>query len=362
MAENTLERKKPFGLKMKYRILLTMILVSLIPLGGLWYISVFKNQQDAKETVFDKVSYIADHLAAKVDDWYSMNLLILQQNSEISEIKTMDGVRQNLALKTISGNFKWIYLAFTVNSNGQSVGRSDGQPTQQYGDREYFKDIMNGKLVGQQIAIGKTSGKPALMLAVPVYGVDNQRKGILAHAMSLEDLSKSVTDITLGKSGYAILLDADNRVIARGKGLTSELQDLTSDPIMNNATRVDGEPYVYMENGREIIACSKNTRHGWKVVVRQDYDEAFSVANQTRQSALLLLLITLAAVTMVAFFLAAGLAGPIKSLTQASDSMSRGELDVSIKETKRQDEIGELARAIERMGISLQMAFKRMRK
>ena len=235
-------------------------------------------------------------------------------------------------------------------------------PLHQYGDREYYKEIMNGQLVGQQVAMGKTSGKPALMLAVPVYGFDNQRKGILAHAMTLEDLSKSVTDVSLGKTGYAILLDTKNRVIARGKGLTSELQDLSADPIVNFAAKSDGQPFVYEENGKRIIASSKATRQGWKVMVRQDYDEAFAVASQTRQSALVLLFVTLAAVALVAFFLAAGLAGPIKSLTQVSDSMSRGELDISIKETQRQDEIGELARAIERMGISLQLAFKRMRK
>ena len=361
-GEATNDVKKQFGLKMRYKILLTMILVSLIPLSGLWYISVYKNQKDATGSIYEKLSYMTSQLSAKVDDWYSMNLLILQQNSELADIKSMEGGRQVPALKTINGNFKWVYLAFTVDANGENIGRSDGQPAQQYGDREYYKEIMNGQLVGQQVAMGKTSGKPALMLAVPVYGFDNQRKGILAHAMTLEDLSKSVTDVSLGKTGYAILLDTKNRVIARGKGLTSELQDLSADPIVNFAAKSDGQPFVYEENGKRIIASSKATRQGWKVMVRQDYDEAFAVASQTRQSALVLLFVTLAAVALVAFFLAAGLAGPIKSLTQVSDSMSRGELDISIKETQRQDEIGELARAIERMGISLQLAFKRMRK
>jgi hypothetical protein len=51
------------------------------------------------------------------------------------------------------------------------------------------------------------------------------------------------------------------------------------------------------------------------------------------------------------FFLSAGLAGPIRRLTVAADNMSRGELDAELQETGRQNEIGDLARAIERMGI-----------
>ena len=145
--------KKQFGLKMKYKILLTMILVSLIPLSGLWYISVYKNQKDATGSIHEKLSYMTSQLSSKVEDWYSTNLLILQQNSELADIKSMEGGRQVPALKTINGNFKWVYLAFTVDANGENIGRSDGQPAQQYGDREYYKEIMNGQLVGQQVAM-----------------------------------------------------------------------------------------------------------------------------------------------------------------------------------------------------------------
>jgi methyl-accepting chemotaxis protein len=49
-------------------------------------------------------------------------------------------------------------------------------------------------------------------------------------------------------------------------------------------------------------------------------------------------------------------------VSTVADVISRGKLDATIKETSRRDEIGALARAIERMGISLQMAFDRLRK
>jgi methyl-accepting chemotaxis protein len=348
--------------KIKYKILLAMIIVSFIPIGGLWYISIFKVEQEAVTGVYQKLKNSADNLASKVDSWHDMNLLILQQNGSTPSVQSMEAARQDPVLKTITDCYNWIYLAFTILPNGQNVGRSDGKPTQPYGDRAYFQQALGGQMVGREVVIGKTSGKPALILAVPLYGADNSKKGVLAFAMTLEDLSKSVTDVSMGKSGNAILLDEKNRVVAKNRELLSDLEDLSAHPSIAAVGKGEVDPVVFMEKGKRILAWSKTTKHGWKLIVQQEYDEAFAFMSQTRQNAMLLLALTLGFTIVVAFFLSAGLAGPIRRLTVAADAMSRGELDVEIQETRRPDEIGDLARAIERMGISLQMAIKRMRK
>ena len=342
--------------------MLTMVLVSLIPLGGLWYISLFKAEQEAISAVFLNIKNSADALAEKVDSWYDTNLLIIEQNSRVPAIRSMVAGQQNPILATISESYKWVYLAFTVLPDGQSEGRSDGNPSQFYGDRDYFQQVMKGQMVSHEVVIGKTSGKPALILSVPVYGIDNDKKGVLAFAMTLEDLSKNVTNVSVGDSGNAILLDQKNRVVAKNRELLSSLEDLSIHPAIMNAEKGTSLPAVVVENGQKVITWAKTTKSGWKVIVQQNYEEAFSFISQTRRQALILLVITLSVTTVVAFFLSAGLAGPIKRLTQISDSMSRGELGLEINETQRRDEIGDLARSIERMGISLQMAFERMKK
>jgi len=210
--------------------------------------------------------------------------------------------------------------------------------------------------------MGRTSGEPALILAGPIYGNNNHRDGVIAFAMTLEDLSKSVTDVSIGETGFAILLDDKNQVVARGKGLSSQLENLSGHPAVIAAGQGNRHPFVIEDNGKQMVVCGQTTKQGWTLIVQQDYDEAFAVPLKTRQNALVLFGVTAASVTLVAFLLAAGIAGPIRSLTMVADNISRGELDVTIKETGRRDEIGALARAIERMGISLQMAFKRMRK
>ncbi len=63
---------------------------------------------------------------------------------------------------------------------------------------------------------------------------------------------------------------------------------------------------------------------------------------------------------VVSFFLAQGLTRPIRSLTRTADEISRGNLKVMIGEVSRSDEIGALARAIDRMGASIKAALGRL--
>jgi methyl-accepting chemotaxis protein len=52
---------------------------------------------------------------------------------------------------------------------------------------------------------------------------------------------------------------------------------------------------------------------------------------------------------------------PIVKLIDATERMSKGELDIQI-DTTAKDEIGSLARAINRMQTSLKLAMSRLRK
>ncbi|QQS55985.1 MAG: HAMP domain-containing protein [Candidatus Competibacteraceae bacterium] len=49
-------------------------------------------------------------------------------------------------------------------------------------------------------------------------------------------------------------------------------------------------------------------------------------------------------------------------LTAVAENISRGNFDRKIVGTERRDEIGALARAIERMAASIKLAFERLRK
>jgi len=363
MVDGTAIEKDGAGFKIIYQILITMLVIALIPLGGLWYIGIHKSRQEWTANIYRNLVENTEHLTRSVDDWTNMNLRLLEQNAAVPAILAMDSNGQNPVLKTITDTYEWIYLAFTILPDGQNLGRSDGKPVTFYGDREYFKQVLGGKPVGQKVLLGKTSNKPAFILAKPIKGEGAKNLGVIAIAMTLEDLSKTITKTRIGKTGYAILLDDSNRLIAHGQGeVSSELQDFSSHPVLSQRNRFDHDSFVFEDNGKKIVAFSKKTGQGWTLIVQQDYQEAYAAADRAQRNALLLLMVTLVTVIVIAYLLARRLSTPIRNLTVIADEISRGNLNAVIKEKGRSDEIGALARAIDRMGVSLQMAFERLRK
>lgn len=351
------------GFKIFYQIIITMFVVAIIPLCGLWYISIYQANQEWTENIYQKLIDSTDSLTRSVDDWTAMNFRLLTQNAEVPAIRDMNGTMQHPVLKTMVASYPWIYLAHVILPDGQNLGRSDDEAPNFYGDREYFKQVLGGKPFGQQVLIGKTSGKPAMVLSAPIKGEGLKNLGVLAVAMTLEDLSKTVTKTKIGKTGFAILVDEKNRLIAHGRGeIASELQDFSSHPALSQQNRIDGNSFTFQDKDKKIVAFSQKTKQGWTLIVQQDYKEAYAAAEISQRNALILLVVTLATVVIIAFLLARRLSTPIRNLTVIADEISRGNLGATISETERSDEIGALARAIQRMGVSLQMAFERLRK
>lgn len=351
------------GFKIVYQILLTMFVVALIPIGGLWYNSVYLARQNWEVSVFTNLGSSAENISQSVTNWTSANLRMLEQNSQTPALLSMDAEEQNPVLKSISDQYGWVYLAFTILPDGQNLGRSDGEATRFYGDRDYFKQVIDGKETGQQVLLGKTSNKPAFILSKPIKDTDSKLLGVIAVAMTLEDVSKTVTKTRLGSTGFATLLDEQNRLIASGDAnISFNLQDFSDHPALAQSSSSQTGSYIFEDKGKRFVANTKKTGQGWTLILQQDYDEAFAAANSAQKNAFILLGATLFAVVLIAYLLASRLSSPIQNLTKIADEISRGNLEANIKETHRNDEIGALARAIERMGVSLQMAFARLRK
>jgi methyl-accepting chemotaxis protein len=109
-----------------------------------------------------------------------------------------------------------------------------------------------------------------------------------------------------------------------------------------------------------VLGYARKSKYGWTLVVQQDAEEAYAAIAEANRNALVLLTLTLLFVGLVSFFLAQRLTRPIRSLTRTADEISRGNLKATIREASRADEIGALARAIDRMGASIKVAMARL--
>lgn len=258
--------------------------------------------------------------------------------------------------------YPWMYLVHTIDLNGMNVARSDNADPMDYAGRQYVQDVKNGKALALENVLGKTSNKPALVLAVPIQN-NGKVVGVLASAMTLEAISKIVVNWGQGQTGQVFIVDQNGKVIAhQNEKLVQEQKDLSKHPLVEAAqkkvmTMVDFKDL----NKNDSIGFSRKTQLNWTLAVQQDKREAFSALKKAQTFAFLLLAGTIISIVIIAYFASRAIVTPIRKLTEAANRISVGELSVEIVRTS-QDEIGDLADAITRMQDSIRLSILRLRR
>ncbi len=354
--------KSGFGIF--YKILAAMLAVSLGPLAAYWYVGRVESVREWTASGESNLQRASDAIASSVNGWIDTNLLALRYTATLPDIRSMDAARQNPILTQLNAGYQWSYLALTTDAAGKNIGRSDGKEQTDYSDRIYYRQVIrDGQDIGHQTLIGRTSGKPALVLAVPIIS-DGSKAGVVALASTLTEITDAVAGSGVGKSGFAFLLDADGKAVAHPKEeLSNSLKDLTDHPAYR-ALKASGKDQVvakYRDGDRDAIAVARRLGLGWVLVVQQDESEVFRAVRDADRYALYLISGTTVIVLILSLFVARRLTRPIIELTEAADQLSRGVPDVEIEATGRRDEIGALARAVDRMGMSIRIATQRLR-
>jgi methyl-accepting chemotaxis protein len=355
-------RKVRFGIFGK--ILLVMLLVSLLPFGVFWFITFQETAERLRADSEALMTQTAKGLAAQVDDWIRANVTTLRTAALLPDILSMEREKQEPVLKAVQKEHPWMYLAFTLGTDGMNIARNDDQALRDYSDRQYYKDVMAGKALAWQTVVGRTSNVPALILAVPIKNGERV-VGVLAAAMTVDELSRNVATWKKGQSGFAFLLDEKGYVIAHPQRKFVETREnLSSHPLVA-AYRQKGwttitAPFTN-EKGRSVLGHARSGSYGWVLALQQEEIEVFEALNVLQNFAYMLLAITVLLVFAIAWFAARSLVTPIMKLTDAAERMSLGELNLKIDVASR-DEIGLLAEAIKRMQTSLQIAMQRLRR
>ena len=355
-------RKVRFGLFGK--IIIVMLLVSILPFGILWFLTFRETNERIRSDSEALMVQTAKGLGDQIDGWIHGNFSTLRMAATLPEIVSMNRDQQEPVLKAIAGEYPFMYLVFTIGVNGMNIARSDNQPVVSYADRQYYKDIMAGKALSWQTVTGRTSKLPALIMAVPIRD-GNRLVGVLATAMTVEDISKKTATWKMGTTGFAFLLDEQGNVVSHPKQQYAENRENLNNTPLISAFRKKGWTSITTpfagEKGQPAIGHARSNSYSWVLALQQDENEIFETLDIIQNFALTLLAVTVLLVVAIAWFSARALVTPIMKLTDAAERMSLGELNVKI-DVKSRDEIGLLAQAIGRMQTSLRMAMNRLKK
>jgi predicted Zn finger-like uncharacterized protein len=348
-----------FGLTAK--IFSMMIIVSLIPLAMFWGINLKQTKERMRNDIKKNTNQITINISRNVEEWLEKNDKILKILTKMESLISMDRLKQEPLLNAVRKVYPWIYFMFTIDVDGRNVARNDGRPLQSFSDKQYFKDVMDGKAIAWQITIDETSKQPALILAVPIYRYD-EIIGVVASALSLDDLADQLVTWGGDDTDFAFMVDDKGKVIVhKNKKYILQQKNLGQHPLIVAFKNGQRGTVSYTDHeGKSILGHARGTALGWIIAFQREEKEAFFVTNQVMSHAYLLLGVTVAFVFIVAWFSGRAFARPIIKLADAANRISVGELETDI-DTQRKDEIGDLAEAIARMQDSICLGIERLR-
>lgn len=362
-STETLVPAKNYTFGLTTKVVLLMLIVSLLP-GGLYFaISTKASHERILNETKTAGSIVSRHTAFQVNEWIDKNIRALKAVAKLPDVQSMDTAKQEKTLKVIQREYPWIYLAFITDIKGYNTARSDGKPLKNYSDRKYVKRITEGAELSWQTLIGKTSKKPALVLAVPIMN-EGKSIGIVAAAMTRNAISEEVTNIELGKTGSGFLIDEEGKTVAhKNNAFVLKQKNMNTHPLIQEAK--SGQQAAGIEftdaDGRTAIGFTAKTNLGWTLAIQQDKEEALAPLKKAQNSAIMLLGITLAGVLLIAMLASRALVNPIKELTDAANRISVGEMDVEIT-NRPKNEIGDLAAAVTRLQDSIRISISRLQR
>jgi methyl-accepting chemotaxis protein len=357
-----LDEEKPrrrFGMIAKS--IVSMLLVGILPLSLFAGITLKQQAASSRADAEAAVQQNAERIAAQVDEWFDKNVRVLRAAAALPAVSSMQADKQTSVLAAVQQAYPWMYLVFTMGTNGQNIARSDGKPLTDYSDRQYFKDVMSGKQLASETVMGKTSNKAALILALPIK-IENQTVGVLAAAMNVEDISRIAANWRTGETGFAFVVDEKSKVVAHPKDEFVVTPTYLNGHPLISAFHTGGKPRLLSfteTDGNEAIGYVQGNKYGWAIATQYSEREVFAPVRRTLTVGLSSLAAAILLVAAIARVFAKILIQPIVEMTAVADKMSLGELAEKIVST-RHDEIGMLAQALERLRKSMKAAFDRL--
>ncbi|MBI5635764.1 HAMP domain-containing protein [Candidatus Micrarchaeota archaeon] len=322
-----------------------------------------------------QVRQMAGYAYEAVDVYFSSakdSVEVLAQDHEI-----LDALRDETveALEKASVEMTGVELNSAVienvglhNDKGVVLAASEGAKAivgRDLSDRNYYKQIISTKktVVSEAIA-SSLSNKSVLVAAAPAF-YEGKIIGYAVGAIDLSDLKKRLSALEDDEADV-ILLDSlgNNFLDTRKAGISITTPTIEGDRIGFQVLR------ELEKNSSGFLELSDESGKKFQVSFRKlDYATVVIIHSQAQLDKLIAELFSLILVGAVTSALLAvllivvtvrRLTGHIESITQTIEDISKGKLDTRIdpKLLKRDDELGELARAFDRTIVSLKLSMK----
>lgn len=116
-----------------------------------------------------------------------------------------------------------------VNKDGISEPQYNQPRAHDVSDRDYFKAALRGQDYISDVIVGRSSGKPIVIISSPVYGFDGSFQGVLFGSVQISTIAKLLEDFKIGSTGKVYLVNGKGQIISHAR--PADEQHLSADSL-----------------------------------------------------------------------------------------------------------------------------------
>lgn len=345
-------------IKLGTKIISLLIVLVILSVSVIGVISTSSQVSEINDNLMYTTKELSIGLSQQIDGFISKYVSVLEGIASTNDLRLYNNQDQKAILKEINKKNSDFALLFVTDIKGQQVARSDDKNQfDDMSDRDYFKEVSsNKKTVVSDVLISKTTGKPAVVIAVPIFNVQGEFQGILGATLDLSIIEEMRSKITIGETGYAFITDSKGQILAHPDAKMVEERSNVSDvEVVKKALTGEFGAETYEYNGEKTFGSyTVVPTTGWAVIVRQTYDDAFSSVSKTQIKMVSIAVFILVVTIIIGFIVSKNIIKPLLVLKEAAKQLAKGNLVYDFK-INAGDEVGELSESFIEMRESLKI-------
>jgi methyl-accepting chemotaxis protein len=261
--------------------------------------------------------------------------------------------------ETVKNNHKDMGFIFFGTNDGGYIEYPAFKATKSYDPRErpwYNHSVAN---TGQAVLSTPyiTGATKELVMSI-TRTVESNGKilGVVGIGIKLKDLEQNIRNIKIGKQGYVMVLDQNDKIIispVHEEWILKTPAELNIEPLQSLETKINKASNFSFDKKQQIMNVNISPTSGWKIVAIVDEREIAEQVDDIRRKIFITYIITLLIILLAVFFVSSRIVRPIKELLKMTNQVAGGDLRVTNLAFTSQDEVGQLAKSFALMAASL---------
>ncbi|OCT20802.1 chemotaxis protein [Pseudomonas putida] len=340
------------NLKFRHKILLSACGVVVLAFALFTLYNDYLQRNTIRQNIESSVQQAGALTASSVQNWMGGRILILENLAQdIAQQGTGSQVAGLVDQPSYTSNFQFTYFG---QNTGLFTQRPDAQMPEGYDPRKrpWYTAAVSANQTLLTPPYQASVGGLVVTIAIPVKARNNgELLGVVGGDLSLDSLVDIINAVDFGGIGHAFLVDREGQVIVSPDKdqLMKNLKDiypgsgLRVEPGMQDVTLGGEERIVSFTQVKGLPSAQ------WYIGLSIDKDKAYAALGQFRSSAIIAMIIAVAAIAAVLGLLIPLLMRPLTTMGRAMHDIAEGEGDLTRRlQVQHKDEFGELAMAFNR--------------